>query len=319
MREIASTVVGSSPRTLGIVVLVAAVAVGGVALALVATPSVERIDAEFGTVNDTHTEIRADLLVDAPVGTGPVDGSADYTVAMNDVVVAGGDEDGLSLEPGQSSVSTSTHMSNDRVPAWWVTHVDNDERTDVVVDATITTPVPGWDAAVSDHRTVETDVLGSLESNETRPIDADLALVDDPVLYVTATRAEWGAVDENRTELEVDTDAYNPTAFDASVRELSYTVRLNDVVVGDGETSRNDTLEAENETTLDATVDVENDALEEWWVTHLENDQVSTLEIVFEVRIELPTGGTVTVDVEPFPDATIETDLFDDESDDGDG
>lgn len=317
MRPTAVTDTDSVWRVLGTMALLVAVVASGVALALalgpVATPSIERIDAEFGDTTDDHTEVRTDLIVDAPLGTGPLTASADYTVTMNGITVAEGREDDVSLEPGRSTVSTSTHLPNDRIPAWWASHVDAGERTTVVADATVSTPLPGRNTDVRDRRTIETDILAPLASNETRPVEADLPLVDGPVLFVTGTQAAWGAVDEERTELAVDVETYNPTAFDVSVTGIEYTIRLNDVVVGEGDLDRTDTLESNTETTLAATVDIETGALEAWWPTHVENDQVSTLEVVLEVRVLLPTGETTTVTVDPFPDATVTTAFFDED------
>ncbi len=294
---------------LSLVVVIA----GAFVVGLVGVPTVERVDGEFGAVNDSQTEVRATLTVDNPnpIGTRAVDVTADYVVRANGVELARGRDDGVAVAPGTSTETVTAWMDNAVIPRWWASHVRNGERTTVDVDARVTIGVLGYSTDVTRSRTVETDLLSSFESTESRPIDADVPFAADPVLYLNETRASWGDVDANRTELELAADAYNPGEYDVPVARIGYTITMNDVVVGEGETASGTVLESGEETTITATTAIEHDRLDEWWVTHLENDQRSELRVEFEGRIELPTGSTVTVPLEALTyEETVETDLL---------
>ncbi|MEA5387343.1 hypothetical protein VB773_15395 [Haloarculaceae archaeon H-GB2-1] len=66
-----------------------------------------------------------------------------YTVRMNDVRMATGGRTGLAVDRGNSTMNFTTQMQNERIPAWWYSHVDNGERTEVTVDASVSVPVLG--------------------------------------------------------------------------------------------------------------------------------------------------------------------------------
>lgn len=298
-------------RIAGALLLAALVALAGAyAAGVVGVPSVEAVDAEFGDVNETHTEVHAAVAVENPNPIG-ADVSARYAVAMNDVEVAAGEDD-LTLPAGRSTERVTVSLRNDRIPEWWATHVENGEETEVTIDATIGSDALGLSTGRTEERTVETDLLATLESTETRPVNADLPGVDDPVLYVNRTEAEWGDVDAEGTELELRAAVYNPQPFDVPVSELGYEIGLNGVVVGEGTTGDEYRLRAGEVTTVEATTRIENERLDEWWVTHVENDETSTLRVAFEARV--PLGGTtVTVPLDALArEGTVETDVFGD-------
>ncbi|WP_254767613.1 LEA type 2 family protein [Salinilacihabitans rarus] len=296
------------------VLLLATLVVTLVALAVayaagvVGVPSIEAVDAEFGDVNETHTEVHTAVAVENPNPVG-ADVSVRYAVAMNDVEVAAGEDD-VALPAGRSTEHVTVPLRNDRIPEWWATHVENGEETEVTIDATIESDALGLSTSHTEARTVETDVLATLESTETRPVNADQPGIDDPVLYVNRTEAEWGDVDAEGTELELRADVYNPQPFDVPVTELGYEADLNGVVVGEGTTGDEYRLRAGEVTTVEATTRIENERLDEWWVTHVENDEVSTLRVSFEARV--PLGGvTITVPLDALAqEGTVETDVF---------
>ncbi|MFC4248863.1 LEA type 2 family protein [Natribaculum luteum] len=314
MTTTTSILFGSKLRTVVTIALSLVVVIAGAfVVGLVGVPTVERVDGEFGAVNDSHTEVRATLTVDNPnpIGTRAVDVTADYVVRANGVELARGHDDAVSVAPGTSTETVTAWMDNAVIPRWWASHVRNGERTTVVVDAQVTTGILGYSRNVTRSRTVETDLLSSFESTEPRPIDADVPFAPNPVLYLNETRASWGNVDANRTELELAADAYNPGEYDVPVTQIGYAITMNGVVVGEGETAGGTVLESGEETTVTATTAIEHDRLDEWWVAHLENGQQSELRIEFEARIELPTGSTVTVPLEALTyEETVETDLL---------
>lgn len=182
--KIAAAVVG---------VLIASV-VGGFALGVFGAPSVENVDNRFGEVTEQTTVIHTDLVVDNPnpIGIQLGDTTINYTVNMNDVEMAQGGGEGLDIETGNSTQEFETEMQNTQIPPWWVTHIRNDERTQVTINATARTSLFGErEFDVTQEREIETDLIGEFNSEETRPVEADdpPPLVENPVLFVNETRA----------------------------------------------------------------------------------------------------------------------------------
>lgn len=314
--------IGRLGGVIAVLVIVVAGVGGAFAMGLLGVPAVDGVDNRFAGVNATTTLVETALTVRNPNPVGARLGglTIGYTVWLNDVPVANGSKRGLSVEAGTSTVSFTTAMTNDRIPAWWVSHVRNGEHTVVRVDATVTSGLLDRSADVTPvERPVDTDVLSAFNSSETRPVDANAPLVSDPVLYVNETSAAWGDVSAEVTPIEMAFVVYNPKPVPYAISKVGYTITMNGVRVGEGETARGYAIPPRAERTVEATTEIRNGRLDEWWVSHLENDQVTELRIEFSATIELPSGQTVEVPLDRLTyTETIETDFFGNEADTGD-
>ncbi|MFC5970329.1 LEA type 2 family protein [Halomarina salina] len=295
-----------------LLVLVTSV-VGAYMLGIVGTPAVTGVENRFGAVDDNETTIHTDLGVSNPNPVGVQLGGASvaYTVWMNDVEMAEGGRDGLDLPRGDSTIGFTTQMDNERIPAWWVSHIRNDERTTVNIDATAHSSTLGRSFDLPQERTIRTNLIGQFRSTEDREVNANHRLISDPVLVVRETDARWGNVTERRTPIDMSMTVYNPKTVPYVVTEIGYNVTMNDVRVGNGTTDEVYTIPGGTEKTLDATTAIENDRLDEWWVSHLQNDQRTDLRITFHAKVELPNGDTLRVPLDALTyTRTIETDIF---------
>ncbi|WP_066415689.1 LEA type 2 family protein [Halorubrum aethiopicum] len=315
---IRSVLAGSKLRIalLGVLVVVGAVG-GAFALGILGTPSVAAVDNSFGEVTNETTTVETDVVVSNPnpVGIG-LDGVAvNYTVSMNSIEMARGGREGIRIGTGNSTVALETRMRNDAIPPWWASHVRNGERTTVDIDATVTSDRLGRGVAFSRSREIETDLLSAFDSEETRPVNADSALVDDPVLYVNETRGQWGSVSESETPIDMAFVVYNPNLEPYAVTEIGYDVTMNGVEMGSGRTDEGYVIPSRTSETVELTTALDNERLDEWWVTHLDpavnGHQVSDLRIEFYAVVEFPSGGEVTVPLDQLTyEETIETDIF---------
>ncbi|MBV0903156.1 LEA type 2 family protein [Haloarcula salina] len=298
-----------------LVVVSVAVLGGGVALGVLGTPSVAAVDNHFAGVSNQTTTVATNLTVSNPNPVGVQLGglSVTYSVAMNDVRMAQGEKQGLDIGSGNTTVPFATTMQNDRIPAWWYTHVRNSETTTVAIDATATSStLGGRSVAFGQERTVETDIVSQFNSTETRPVEANQPLVSDPVLYVNETHGSWDQANLTRSEtpLDLSFDVYNPKLYPYTVSKIGYTISMNDVTVGQGETDRGYVLRPGEETTIEADTAIRNDNLDRWWVTHLQRNQRTEVYIDFYLVLE-GGGEQFRVDLDSIDYRTdIETDIF---------
>ncbi|MFC7155349.1 LEA type 2 family protein [Halomarina halobia] len=295
-----------------VLVLTGSVA-GALVTGVVGAPSVAGVENRFGAVNESRTVVHTDLHVRNPNPIGVRFGgtTVNYTVAMNEVVLASGEKEGIGIESGNATLSFVTSMENERIPEWWVTHVRNGETTRVHVDARVRSSLLGRTFAVPQERTVETDVIGQFRSTEDRPVRADSPLAPDPVLIVRETDARWGAVTADRTPIETRFVVYNPNSSPYVLTEIGYEMTMNDVPVGSGASERAHVIEPGTEEAIDATTAIRNARLDEWWVSHLERNQVTDLRIDFYAKLELPSGATIRLPLDALTyTETIETDVF---------
>ncbi|GAB3676332.1 hypothetical protein GCM10028856_34320 [Halopiger thermotolerans] len=130
--------------------------------------------------------------------------------------------------------------------------------------------------------------------------------VDRP--QVESVDNDWGAVTENRTEVESEVAIDNPLLLrlgDAAA-DLSYTVSLNDIEVAD-ERKRRVSLEG-NEDTIVVSTWIDNDDIPRWWASHIENDETTTVRVDPSVVVDY---GGVRIPAEGLTRTrTVQTDLL---------
>ena len=315
-----SKLFGSRLRVAVVVLLVLVVGVAGAfAAGLLGAPTVTGVDNRFGGVNDSATVIESNLTVSNPNPVGASAGglTVDYAVEMNDIRMATGTKDGVSVSTGTSDVPFTTTMRNERIPSWWVSHIRGDEQTTLTVAADIHSATAGatFDAPQV-TRSIDTDRLSQFNSSEPRPVNADSAVASDPVLYVNETRATWGTVTNETTELDLTFVVYNPKSYPVGMTQVGYGITMNDVTLGEGTTEQGVVIPPGETRTIETTTRLQNQNLDDWWVTHIERNQVSELRIDFSAQLDL-RATTVDVPLSALTyTKTVETDLFGTKPDD---
>jgi LEA14-like dessication related protein len=301
--RVAATVVGAL-----VVVLVGAFVAG-----VIGVPSVVGVENSFGTVNESATVIHTNLTVHNPNPVGITLGGVgvNYSVEMNDVQMATGVKSGIGVGAGNSTIEFVTLMQNEKIPRWWVSHLQNGERTDLTVQATVSSATLGQSVTKTPvRRSIDTDLLSSFNSSETRPVNADAPLVSDPVMYVNETAGWWGDVSAAETPVVMEFVVYNPKPYPVTVTELGYDVTMGGVDMGEGATERTYVVEPGTTERLRATVVLDNSKLDEWWVSHLQSDQRSLLKVDFYARASVQ-DTSLRIPLNAFTyEKAIETDLF---------
>ncbi|QLC34161.1 LEA type 2 family protein [Halarchaeum sp. CBA1220] len=305
----------STLRAAVTVVLAFALVTGGAfALGWLGVPSVVATENAFGGVNETTTTVDTAVTVHNPNPVGVRFGGVrvNYTVSMNDIAMAHGRTAGVGLDTGNTTLRFESYLRNERIPAWWASHVRNGEETTVQVAADVRSGTLGRSAhVVPVTRTVSTNISGQFNSTENRPINAGLPLVSDPVLVVRETRAHWGLTTDAETPLETTFVVHNPKATPVTFGSIGYDVAMNGVDVGEGESERAVVIPGGATRTVRASTVLENDRLDEWWVTHLERNQTTDLRIDFYARLSLGGGESVRVPLRGLTfEETIRTDIF---------
>ncbi|WP_254531889.1 LEA type 2 family protein [Natrinema gelatinilyticum] len=292
-----------------VVALIGATAAYGVLA--VGRPQVESVDSKWGTVTTERTEVETRITVDDPLLLRLGDSAADvsYVVSMNDIEVATERENRVKLDGNDSTVTVSTWLDNDDIPAWWASHVNRNETTTVRVDPDVGITYVGIQLSTTEltrTRTVRTNLLEPLRTNETQQVQAG----GQTVFVVNETNAQWGTATSNRSPIDASATVTNPAPVPVPITEIGYTVRLNGIVVGQGVAARQTVIPPGSTRTLDVNATIDNSRLDEWWTTHVRNNETSTLTVEFDATLEY--GGvtrTLPLDVLSY-ERTFETDLF---------
>ncbi|WP_158056713.1 LEA type 2 family protein [Halorussus halophilus] len=314
MDGVKSLLLGSKIRILGTTVLALVVLVGAAfGAGFLGTPSVTGTQNSFGDVTNETTVIHTNLTVENPNPLGLDLGgvTVSYEVAMNDVTMANGTKEGVALQSGTGDLHFQSQMNNEKMPRWWVSHIRNGEQTTVRVDATASSSMLGRTfSAPPVKRQVETDIISQFNSTETRSMNASQPFVSDPVAYVNETSAHWGEVTESETPIDMRFVVYNPKTTPLAITEIGYNISMNNVSVGNGTTDREYVVEGRTQETIAAQTVIRNEKLDDWWVTHLKNDQVTDMRIEFYAKMRV-AGETFRIPLREMTyTKTIETDIF---------
>ncbi|AZH24876.1 LEA type 2 family protein [Haloplanus aerogenes] len=308
----------STTQRLVTLAVVAVIVTAAIAFFFLSQPTVAGIDNRFGDVNETTTEIESDLQVrnPNPIGANLGGLTVDYAIDMNGIRMATGTKEGVSIEQGRSTVPMTTTLANERIPTWWVSHIRNGERTTLAVNADVHSSTLGASfGAPKVSRDIETDIISAFNSTEDRPVGS--SPTGGPVLVIRETSAQWGNVSASETNIDMRFVVHNPNSYAVPVSELSYRATMNGIEMGNGTTEDKGVIPPGGTRTIEATTTLNNQHIDEWWVSHLQNDQVTDLRIDFAARVELPTG-TMEIPLDALTySRTIETDIFDNKADDG--
>jgi LEA14-like dessication related protein len=260
---------------LGVALLVVVLAGGGLAMAY-DRPQVESVESEFVDVGDDSASVDTRVVVVNP-NDRPFPGRLDlgYAVSLNGVEVVSGTEPGVRLGPGRNTIETNAEFDNSKIPEWWVTHVNNGERTTMKTAATVGV-VGGFGPTVpAQERTIETDLLGPLSDSR----ETTVHMGNHSVLVVGDQRAEWGEADGEETPIHFSTELENVHDRPVTIDGTDYEVRMNGVVVGQGQTADGIELGPGDSGTFEVRATLDTRKMQEWWVTHLRNNQSTDLQI----------------------------------------
>jgi LEA14-like dessication related protein len=315
MSSLRSIVAGSKLRIVAsLVVSLLLLVAGGIAGGVIGPPAVNDVENRFGTVTDETTEIETNISVHNPnpIGLNLSGTTVRYEMRANGVPLASGEKQGLAVQRGNSTVQITTLMENDRIPDWWVAHVRNGERTTMTVDAIVDVGEIGQSFTVTQERSTSTDILGEFGTTEPRQVNAETTGVQDPILIIEETSAEWGSVNEARTPIDVEFEARNPQDIQpVTIVAVGYDITMNGIAVGSGVVEQNRVIAGGQTKTIPLTTAIDNAKLDEWWVSHLERNQVTEFKIEFYITIELQNGRSLRIPMKKLAYTdTIETDIL---------
>ncbi|WP_433626497.1 LEA type 2 family protein [Halomicrococcus sp. NG-SE-24] len=270
------------------VLSVLVVTAGGLGVALtsglvsVAQPTVESTSSEWGTVSEESTEIRTNVVVNNPnpVGVPPVVDMG-YEIGMNGVTVGEGEESGVGLGTGRSTVSLSAKIDNEKIPNWWATHVNGGEQTTMTVTPSVGVPF-FTESLPAQKRTFSTDILSAFDEDETRALTVD----NRTVLKATKTDASWGEATTEETPIRFAATVQNPGNGTVVFSKLGYSITMNDVEVAQGTTDGEVRIGAGETTTIDIDSAMDNSKLPQWWTSHVRNDEKTTMDVQFYALME---------------------------------
>lgn len=250
-------------RVLGLLVIVAAVVGGAYFVGAIEQPTAGLEDhGDWGEVTDERTEIITTVWVNNPNQIGiSLDGDvrASYQLYLNNVNLAQGSKEGISIPPGNNTVDLTSELNNQQLPTWWVAFIQNNETIQLraVPRATVSAgPFTVSPELPEENRTLladETPVISALSavasksedrytqnvSVETLPDrfnqlpETELTTDKYEIGYVVQEGwATWGDVSQETTEVRFHFLIQNPSetvCMPAEPEHVGLSVDMNDI------------------------------------------------------------------------------------------
>lgn len=246
-------------------------------------------DNEWGEVNEDRIEIATTVWIDNPNPFGASVDRVDYDLAMNDVHLASGGSEEVSIPSGNDTVSFRTDLDYASIPQWWAAHVRQGETSQVDVEATIHVSGAGRSASrpVSYQDEIQTDVesmlaeaLSELEGEYT-PSGGGDATVAEPTVEIRDTDAEWGTVTEEQTQLRAEFEVHNPNAYPIPTPGFGGEFTMNEVGVLQWDANDVDVVDEPSGGTIPPVstetivlgIDLDNERFAEWFATHVDAEE----------------------------------------------
>lgn len=260
---------------------------------------VRRVESEWGEITDDEAEIRTRVVLDGRhlVNAHVESVGLRYEAYMNGVRVARSEKKGVSLNRRNTTAHLSAYINRSRLLRWWHTHVNNGERTRLVIKPQVTVDLPSIDLSALDFAGLgvpptrppvssvsvetpnyvtefDTGILESIRTDERMTATA----FGRTVFAVHGIDARWGEADEDETPIELRVKVENPNPFAVGLEDIGYTVKMNGVRVGEGRVD-DLRLSARDTEVVSSVAVLKNERISDWWATHLRRKEKTETEI----------------------------------------
>lgn len=254
---------------------------------------VRRVENSWGEIADDETEIRTRVVLNGRhlVNAHVESVGLRYEAYMNGVRVARSEKKGVSLNRQNTTAHLSAYIDRSRLLEWWHTHVNDGERTRLVIKPQVTVDLPSVDLSALDFAGLgvpptrppvssvsvetpnyatefETGILDSIRTDERMTATA----FGRTVFAVHGIDARWGEADEDETPIELRVRVENPNPFAVGLEDIGYTVKMNGVRVGEGRVD-DLRLSARDTETVSSVAVLRNERVADWWTTHLRRNE----------------------------------------------
>lgn len=282
-------------------------------------PSFGVIDmGDWQEVNEESITVVSEAWINNPNPVGLSLGFIDvgYAAEVNNITLAEGRIEEVSLDSGNNTKSFETELMQGKIPDWWVSHLQNGENSTVSVPVNIETPVTGFEIQAF-SKEVSTDItsriensLESIEGTYTGPgietTRSGFTVEVRPEIEIRDFKASWGDISEDRSEILMDMKVHNPNSYPVPTPSFGGKADLNNLTVANWSVNSEPLTELSEEgmiapgetEELRFRVGLKNQRMDDWLETHIENEEYTEADInadlIFNIQGEqfkAPAGG----------------------------
>ena len=274
-------------------------------------PQILSVSHRWGEISPTTSEVITEIVVYNPNPIPIPIKNISVHLYMNGIDMGEGKNVGpASLQSkANTTIILSTKIDNSKIPKWWVSHIRNGEKTQVLLKGSITfdLKVMDFEWPFEQKSTVKTDILSGLKF-ENVPLNLDLKLTSIR-LYANVT-SYWGNIGDDSTEIVHNVVLYNThRLLPVVVSGIAYDVYMNNIKVGEGEEETSVLIPPQSSTTFDMTTVIKNTLLDDWWVSHLKNGEKTKVVVQYYLVLKVKGFEVVRIPLEKM-ESEIQTNIL---------
>jgi len=241
-------------------------------------PRIEYVKNSWGEVNEEYTEMVTKVGVHNPLPVPLPVKDIKIEIFMNGIKMGQGSA--VKADIGANTISDvviSTKIDNDKIVEWWVSHVKNNEVTNVDVKGKTILDILSitqFDYPVEYSSKIKTQILDSMGFKNIKKFGG---------LLVEGVNAKWDDVSKDHTEMKVNVKF--KTSSPIRIVKLRYYIELNGIKLADGVDNVNKDLESSKN--VEFSVYIDNSKIPRWWVSHIKNGERSVGKIVIKPVVEI--------------------------------
>lgn len=251
----------------------------GFVTGVLSVPSIKDYNSRWGNISDNTTEIITIVTIENsnPFKVTVPIAKVDYILEMNNIKMAHGTFENINLKKGRSKVELISYFDNTKIPRWWVSHLKNNETTIVNIDPAVVINLGFSEPSInidSKTKNIQTNILENVGDLDEKTIQLGLEYLIFNPDYIY-----WGNITNVTTEIVLDIMVTNPVNLSIILPEINYNITMNNILIGNGKVEDFFVLEAENDSKITIITSIDNDMLDDWFVSHLRNNEHSNLKI----------------------------------------
>ena len=248
-------------------------------------PEIISTTYRWGQVTQSETEIITDITIRNPNPVSIPIKDIRTTVTLNNIDMATMEPTGdIEIKPqSDTTITLSAKLNNGKLPQWWVTHINNNEKSTLDINGVIT-----FDLKLTDYNypfklsnPIRTDLMKSLNSVGSNSLSIG------GISIRTESESTWGTINEGHTELITTVTTYNdnppnsliPFSLPLIILKSRAFFEMNDIRLAESTSDKQTMILPGSSKTVTYITKIDNSKLNEWWVSHIKNDETTSTHI----------------------------------------
>ncbi len=251
----------------------------------VGKPVVKSVKNRWGNVNRDYTEIITEIDVYNP-NPFPLPIKDVLTEVYLNYMKVG---EGKALQSeikanSESKVVISTKINNSKIPEWWISHIRNGEKSNLMVKGYVVFDLKFTTFKLElpkIERVIKTDFLSGIKGEK------ETFNLGPFKVTANVENAKWGSVNEKHTQIIVFLNVKNENSVPIYVSKTHYVIDVNGIELGEGYNNVSMMIPPKTSKTVPIIFDIKTQKLKDWWVSHIKNGEKSVVLVKIKPYVEI--------------------------------